>query len=211
MHVLISTAILSIVTSSIMGCQSGESDLKKQVELQYDHVANIQSTIRFQTAIPLSPPLTPTNQVITRWLGSFWAVFVLCNLDVQGTDRESFTYDRSKFSVQYGGKTYGALQPYSVITVMEDDIGPQDTSVIESAILNTIGLGPSMQGFGPGLHQSLNYRIAIFISDSIAVDKVLTLHYSGQPLMLRGRGHRPATLPGYLPDSPPLPGSCRSS
>lgn len=200
-----------ILTALLTGCRGVDIDLKKVVEFEYDHVANIQSTIRFGTAVPLSPPLTSTNQVISKWLGEFWAVFVICSLDVQGADITSFTYDRANFYVDYGGKTYGVLQPFSLITKTEDDIGPRDTSVIESAIFSTIGLGPSTQVFGPGLSPSLNYRIAIYVSDSTAADKRLTLRYRGQPSILRARGQNPATLPGYTSGSPPLPGSCRPS
>lgn len=211
MQRFISPAVMITTLLVIVGCQSVDTDLKKTVELQYDHVVNIQNTIQFETTVPLSPPLTPTNQVISKWLGGFWAVFVICSLDVQGTEIESFTYDRTNFYVEYGGKTYGALQPFSLITTAEDDIGPGETSVIENAIFSTIGSGPSTQVFGPGFSASLNYRIAIYIAAPTAIDKVLTLHYKGQPSILRGRGKSPADLPGYVSGSPPLPGTCRSS
>jgi len=203
--------VLITALLGLMGCQSAQIDLKKVVEFQYDHVADIQNTIRFAAPVPLSSTLTSTNQVISKWLGGFWAVFVICSIDVRGTEIESFTYDRTKFYVENGGKTYGALQPFNLITAAEDDIGPADTSTIESAIVNTIGSGPSTHVFGPGLSSSLNYRVAIFISDPTAANKVLTLRYKGHPSVLRGLGHSPADLPGYISGSPPLPGACRSS
>ena len=205
--------LIAVITALLvmMGCQSVGIDSKKVVVFHYDHVANIQNTIQFETTVPLSPPLTPTNQVIPKWLGGFWAVFMICSLDVQGTEIESFTYDRTNFYVEYGKKSYGALQPFSLITTAEDDIGPRDTSLIENAILSTIGSGPNTQVFGRGLHPSLNYRTAIFISDPTAADKEVTLRYKGHPSILRGLGDSPADLPGYVSGSPPLPGACRSS
>ena len=203
----VSSAIIAALVF-VMGCQSARIDAKKLVEFRYDHVANIENTVRFEAAVPLAPPLTSTNQVISKWLGGFWAVFVICSVDVRGTELESFTYDRTNFYVEYGKKSYGALQPYSLITTAEDDIGPQDTNVIENAIFGTLGSGPSTKVFGPGLSPSLNYRIAIFISDSTAAQKALTLRYKGHPSILRGLGYSPANLPGYISGSPPLPGAC---
>ncbi|MGC4095677.1 MAG: hypothetical protein QM706_01050 [Nitrospira sp.] len=205
-HIL-TTAMMSALILTL-GCQSLGIDSKRVVEFKYDHVANIENTVRFEATVPLAPPLTSTNQVISKWLGGFWAVFVICSVDVRGTEIESFTYDRTNFYVEYGGKTYGALQPYSLITTAEDDIGPQDTNVIENAIFSTLGSGPSTKVFGPGLSPSLNYRIAIFISDSTALPKALTLRYKGQPSILRGLGYSPANHPGYISGSPPLPGAC---
>lgn len=194
-----------------MGCQTVEIDSKKVVEFQYDHGANIQNTIRFEAAVPLSPPLTSTNQVISKWLGGFWAIFVICSLDVRGTEIESFTYDQTKLYVEYGGNACGALQPFSLVTAAEDEIGPADTSIIESAIIRTIGSGPNTKVFGPGRSPSLNYRIAIYVSDPTAASKALTLRYKGHPSILRSLGHNPVDLPGYILGSPPLPGACRSS
>lgn len=205
-HIL-TTAMMSALLLTL-GCQSLGIDSKRVVEFKYDHVANIENTVRFEATVPLAPPLTSTNQVISKWLGGFWAVFGICSVDVRGTELESFTYDRTNFYVEYGGKTYGALQPYSLITTAEDDIGPQDTNVIENAIFSTLGSGPSTKVFGPGLSPSLNYRIAIFISDATAAPKALTLRYKGQPSILRGLGYSPANLPGYISGSPPLPGAC---
>ncbi len=211
LRVFISPAVILTALLIAMGCQTVEVDPKKVVEFQYDHAANIQNTIRFEAAVPLSPPLTSTNQVISKWLGGFWAVFVICSLDVRGTEIESFIYDQTKFYVEYGGNTYGALQPFTLITATEDEIGPQDTIVIESAISNTIGSGPSTKVFGPGLSPTLNYRIGIYVSDPAAASKTLTLRYKGHPSILRSLGHNPVDLPGYISSSPPLPGACRSS
>jgi hypothetical protein len=205
-HILTTAMMLAILLT--LGCQSLGIDSKRVVEFKYDHVANIENTVRFEATVPLAPPLTSTNQVISKWLGGFWAVFVICSVDVRGTEIEPFIYDRTNFYVEYGGKTYGALQPYSLITTAEEDIGSQDTNVIENAIFNTIGSGPSTKVFGPGLSPSLNYRIAIFISDSTASQKALALRYKGQPSILRGVGYSTANLPGYISGSPPLPGAC---
>lgn len=211
-RLLVSSVGIATAHLVLLGCQSGAVDRRKVVEFQYDHVANIQSTIRFATPVPLSPPVTSTRQVITKWPNEFWAIFVICSLDVQGPDLESFTYDRTNFYVEYERKSYGVLQqPFSVITETEDEIGPQDTSAIQSAIFTTIGVGPSTQIFSHGLSLSLNYRIAIYISDPEAANKVLPLRYTGHPAILRGRGHPPTSFPGYTPDSPPLPGTCRPS
>ncbi len=205
-------AVLITPLLIILGCQSVELVAGKSVELHYDHVANIEDGIRFKTAVPLSPPLTSANEVIVKWPNEFWAVFIICSLEVPGLDNNTFAYDRTKFYVDYEGKTYGVLQePFSVMTDTENDIGPQDIRAIDRAIVSMIGVGPSTQIFGQGVSPALNYRIAIYISNPDAADKVLTLRYAGHPVILRGRGQTPLTVPGYTPDSPPLPESCRAS
>lgn len=207
-----SAALIGTTLLAVLGCQNIELVPGKTVELHYDHVANIEDGIRFGTAVPLSPPLTSANEVIVKWPNEFWAVFVICSLNVPGVDHSTFAYDRTKFYVEYEGKTYGVLQePFSVMTDTENDIGPQDIRAIDRAIMSTIGVGPNTQIFGQGLSPALNYRIAIYISNPDAADKVLTLRYAGHPTILRGRGQTPMTVPGYTPYSPPLPDSCRAS
>jgi hypothetical protein len=211
MRILVPPTLIVITLLAVQGCQSVELVPGKSVELHYDHVANIEGGIRFETAVPLAPPLTSANAVIVKWPNEFWAVFVICSLNVPRVDNSTFSYDRTKFYVEYEGKMYGVLQqPFSVMTDTEKDIGPQDTSAIDHAIVSTIGVGPSTQIFVQGLSPALNYRIAIYISNPDAADKVLTLRYAGHPAILRGRGQTPMTVPGYTLDSPPLPASCRS-
>jgi hypothetical protein len=144
-------AVLITPLLIILGCQSVELVAGKSVELHYDHVANIEDGIRFKTAVPLSPPLTSANEVIVKWPNEFWAVFIICSLEVPGLDNNTFAYDRTKFYVDYEGKTYGVLQePFSVMTDTENDIGPQDIRAIDRAIVSMSGWAQAHRSLARG-------------------------------------------------------------
>lgn len=79
------------------------------VAFQYDHVANVKR-IHFTNPIAgvAGNFVEPVNQ------GGFWAIFVICSLDVQGSELTSFNYNAGNFFVENGNTSYGAMQPFQV-------------------------------------------------------------------------------------------------
>lgn len=46
--------------------------------------------------------------------GSFWAVFDICSLDVQGSSLTGFNYDAGRFLVEMQSSNYGSATPGNV-------------------------------------------------------------------------------------------------
>lgn len=161
------------------------------VVMQYQHVANAHQ-IRFAAPLALAP--APARYVLPRDRQGFWAIFVLCSLDVTARQLPSFVYDVNNFRVSYRGKEYGAVTPYAVR--YEDSAWlnkPVDTPALASAIAGELQEGPTLQVFGRGYYPALNYRFALFVPrapDEYAGEQ-LTLAYAGHPAILVGNGHPP--------------------
>lgn len=205
--------ILVIGVGALFGCTTTDSPLNTAllnvVSFQYDHVANTQE-ISFRR-----PPVNSFNSVSTAPnRRGFWAVFVLCSLDVQGKAIETFQYDASKFVIEYEGTTYGPLQPFEVVfgasPILND---ASNTPLIAAAIAQEVQVGPSHQPFPRGFYPSLNYRIAILIPDALSSyrGEQLTLKYIGQPSISLGRGQRPTNINdiGSGPLGEQAPSECR--
>jgi hypothetical protein len=212
---IVNVIILAVVTTSNSGCKGCnntlDAALKKAVIFKYDHVANVHE-IRFLAPIPV-PGTFGVNSVAPKE-GGFWAVFVICSLDVQGKQIESFNYDISHFAVEYEGQTFGyPLQPFTVRfeagTALND---ASNTPLIMNGIAKETQLGPSTQIFPRGLYPSLNYRVAILIPSSLSTyrGEQLTLKYTGQPSILQGSGNRPADISVLNFNAGTLPTTCRA-
>jgi hypothetical protein len=208
-------ATLSVVVlAGINGCDSCQNNsldtgLKNAVVFQYDHVANVHE-IRFPNKVEISGTFGLNS--VSPVEGGFWAVFVLCSLDVQGKEIQTFNYDASKFFVEYEGQSYGPLQPFKVRYEASTSLNsPTDTPKVAAAIANELQLGPSTQPFPRGFYPSLNYRIAILIPQALQTyrGEQLTLTYTGQPSIVQGRGHSPTDVPVFGSGSGSVSGICR--
>jgi hypothetical protein len=179
----------------LAACSGPQPRAGDAVVIHYQHVANAHE-VRFATPLALAPH--PAGYVVPRNRQGFWAIFVLCSLDVHGASLPSFVYDANNFRVAWEGQDYGPVKPFSLR--YEDTAwvnGPADTPALANAIAAELQQGPSVQVFGPGSYPALNYRIALFVPLGLTnyAGEQLGLHYLGQKSVLRGNGYPPYDIP----------------
>jgi hypothetical protein len=165
--------------------------------LHYQHVANAHQ-IRFTNPIALSAALYRVGYLSPIDAQGFWAIFVLCNVDVAPHAQRGFHYNVNHFRVSYGGREYGGLPPYTLRYQGQVDLNNAgDTMPILDAIAAEIQEGPPEQIFQSGFYPDLNYRFAVFVPKTLAqyAGEELTLTYKGQPVILVGNGKAPSDLP----------------
>jgi hypothetical protein len=164
--------------------------------LHYQHVANAHE-IRFTNPIPLSAALYRVGYLSPVDSRGFWAIFVLCNVDVNERAQRGFHYSVNNFRVRHEGREYGGLPPYSLRYQGQVDLNNAgDTMPILDAIAAEIQEGPPEQIFHGGFYPDLNYRFAIFVPKALTnyTGEQLTLTYKGQPAILVGNGKSPSDL-----------------
>ncbi|WP_156648904.1 hypothetical protein [Massilia sp. Leaf139] len=165
--------------------------------LHYQHVANAHE-IRFTNPIALSAALYRVGHLSPVDSEGFWAVFVLCNVDVTEGARRGFHYNVNQFRVSHEGREFGGLPPYSLRYQGQVDLNNAgDTLPILDAIAAEIQEGPHEQIFHTGFYPDLNYRFAIFVPKALVnyAGEELKLSYKGQPAILVGNGKPPSDLP----------------
>ncbi|MDB5792366.1 MAG: hypothetical protein JWQ80_2390 [Massilia sp.] len=165
--------------------------------LHYQHVANAHE-IRFTNPIPLSAALYRVGHLSPVNGGGFWAIFVLCNVDVTPQARRGFHYNVNNFRVSYEDREFGGLPPYSLRYQGQVDLNNAgDTQPILDAIAAEIQEGPPEQIFQSGFYPDLNYRFAVFVPKALVkyAGEELKLTYKGQPAILVGNGKSPSDLP----------------
>lgn len=165
--------------------------------LHYQHVANAHE-IRFTNPIPLSAALYRVGHLSPVDSGGFWAIFVLCNIDVTPQARRGFHYNVNNFRVHYEDREFGGLPPYSLRYQGQADLNnAADTLPILDAIAAEIQEGPPEQVFQYGFYPELNYRFAVFVPKALVTyaGEELELTYTGQPAILVGNGKSPSDLP----------------
>ena len=174
------------------GCSSVDPGLRNTVVLHYQHVANVHR-IDFTNPVAL-PNRAPVEAVLPLDSHGFWAVFVLCGLDVTGADIPSFYFDADRLRVQYGDRSFGPLRPYTLRLDDTADVNSRfDTQVLANAIAAETQRGPSSQVFRHGYYAHLDYRFAIYVPRALP-------EYSGEQLRLRYEGGQTLTLGnGYPP------------
>lgn len=203
--------LLLLALGGCSGCQKDvDTALGNLVVFEYDHVANVKQ-VRFSNSIP--GVTVAGNYVEPVDQGGFWAVFLICSLDVQGSAIQTFNYDARNFFVEHGTAAYGPLQPhkvrYGASTVLNS---PADTPKIIEAVARETQLGPTQKAFPRQLFPSLNYRVAVFIPEHPQGYQggQLDLKYSGQPSYVNGGGNSPQVIPFVGPQGTPLAGTCRA-
>ena len=204
------TSLLFLPCLLAAGCASEAPGQRNPVVLHYQHVANVHR-IDFSTPVPLRG-----NQQIhfVQPLASqgFWAVFVLCSVDVSGARVPAFYYDIDRFRVQYGGRRFGPLRPYTLR--LDDSIElntRNDTAAIGDAVAAEIHEGPPSQLFRPGFHANLDYRFAIYIPQALNdyAGEELALRYVGGSTMVLGNGVPPYDIPVAGADGAGIAARCR--
>jgi len=186
----------SLVTLLILaGCSVTQRTQQYPVVIHYQHVANAHQ-VRFASPLQLATQ-TPAY-VMPRNAQGFWAIFVVCRLDVNDKGTPSFVYDINNFRVDYNGRHFGPLPPYTVR--YEDSYHlnrPFETPMLANAIAAELHKGPPLQVFAPGSYPSLNYRFALFVPRGLDeyAGEPLRLQYIGQPSLMLGNGYPPYDIP----------------
>jgi hypothetical protein len=192
------------------GCTSTDPGLRNTVVLHYQHVANVHR-IDFRNPVPLR-----RNEAIhfVQPLESqgFWAVFVLCSIDVTGARVPAFYYDVDRFRVQFGGGRFGPLRPYTLRLDDSIDLNTRtDTAAIVDAIAAEIHEGPPSQVFQHGFYTNLDYRFAIYVPQGLSdyAGEELPLRYVGGNTMVLGNGTPPSDIPLAGADGAGIAARCR--
>jgi hypothetical protein len=205
----VAVGLVCLALASCSSCPDLDAPLQNVVVFQYDHVANVD-LIRFDRDLVTTSGTQSGARAIS---GGFWAVFVICSLDVQGNafKERPFDYDVANFVVEHNGRTYGALEAFTLNAGGTTWPAPGDTQKAANAVAGVVQIGPSTQKFPRGFYPSLNYRIAILVKDRPPnySGEQLTLRYVNQPSIMQGRGQRPATLFEFGRSIGELPRFCR--
>jgi hypothetical protein len=164
---------------------------------RYQHVANAHQVWFANPVVPVRGA-EAVGFVAPRESPGFWAIFVLCSLNVTGNRLGRFHYDASRFEVEYDGRSFGPPQPYSLRLQGTAELNtPAATPAIASAIAAEIDEGPRAQVFGRGYYPDLNYRVAVYLPKELPdyAGEQLALRYAGEPAILIGNGHPPSDIP----------------
>lgn len=182
-----------------------DDNLKKTIVMKYVHVANVHS---FQTQVGPSQAL-----LVGVANGSFWAIFDVCTLDIQGSALSGFNYDAGKFFIDAGSANYGPGNPGN-INVASVVMSSQSSQVLDAA-RDAFSLNPATQFFPKQFYPNLKYRIAIFVKENPAgyMGDMMTLKYAGQPevaALVQGvSSGNPASIAFYNAGvSPAIVGTC---
>lgn len=198
------------VVAALLGLAACAGPRPTEAVLHYQHVANAHE-IRFTNPIALSAPLYRVGHLSPVDAQGFWAIFVLCNVDVTEHARRGFHYNINQFRVSYEGREFGGLPPYTLRYQGEADLNNAgDTLPILDAIAAEIQEGPSEQIFQSGFYPELNYRFAVFVPKALTnyTGEQLTLVYKGQPAILVGNGKAPSDLPAVGGNAAGMAAAC---
>ena len=191
------------------GCSSVDTGLRNTVVLHYQHVANVHR-IDFTNPVAL-PNRAPVEAVLPLDSHSFWAVFVLCGLDVTGANIPSFYFDVDRVRVQYGDRSFGPLRPYTVLLDDTADINSRfDTRTLADAIAAEIQRGPSSKVFRHGYYAHLDYRFAVYVPRALPdyPGDQLNLRYEGGQTLTLGNDYPPADVVSVGPRGSGIAAHC---
>jgi hypothetical protein len=198
----------------LAGCTSvdsdGRSSSRDSVVLHYQHVANVHR-IDFSSPVALGRKES-VHFVLPLESQGFWAVFVLCSVDVTGTAVPAFYYDVDRFRVEHAGRRFGPLRPYTLRLEDTVDLNTRtDTSAIVDAIAAEIHEGPPSQVFQHGYYANLDYRFAIYVPQGLAdyAGEELPLRYVGGKTMVLGNGYPPSDIPAVGANGGGISARCR--
>lgn len=180
---------------ALAACGSAPTDLRNTVVLHYQHVANVHQ-INFSSPVEI-PHHAALQFVAPLESDGFWAVFVLCSLDVTGAQIPSFYYDVERFRVQYGKRRYGPLKPFTLRLEDTAELNNRiNTRAIADAIAAEIQSGPPNQVFRHGYYPGLDMRFAIYIPRGLPnySGDQLRLSYEGSPALVLGNDTPPSDI-----------------
>jgi hypothetical protein len=194
MRTQLSRLLAFAVLLSLAACSAAPPAPAEAVVIRYQHVANAHE-VRFAT--PLALAAHPAGYVLPRSGQGFWAIFVLCSLDV-GAKVPRFLYNANNFRVEHAGNQFGPLRPFALRFEDSSDLnGPVETPAVAAAIAGELQRGPTFQLFSPGAYPALDYRIALFVPkglDEYAGDQLL-LRYRSPSAIVIGNGYPPFDIP----------------
>lgn len=159
----------------LIGCQCTEADqnLKKAVWIKYVHVANVH---RIQPNDGNSFQYNGVNN------GSFWAVFELCSIDVQGKDLSGFNFSTGKFVIPWGTGQIGKSTP-GLVARSDAQTRPSPGPEVDNAVQKALETGVTSQYMQKQLYLKPGIRFAIFLNDrpNGYQGDAMDLKYLGQP------------------------------
>lgn len=209
MHTFSGRAFLATLPLWLAACASTPTPPEQAAVIHYQHVAN---THQVWFVSPLDLGLRPVNYVLPRDPEGFWAIFVVCSMDVSAPGLPSFVYDVNNFRVEYNGRQFGPLRPYSLRYENSHVLNrPMETPALASAIAAELREGPALQVFSRGFYSGLNYRFALFLPRGIPdyAGEQLTLTYKGQPALLLGNGYPPYDIRAVGGNAAGVSATCR--
>lgn len=179
----------------LQGCAEADTNLKKMVVIKYAHLANVS---QFQAVADGAHQslLVGVNP------GSFWAIFDVCSIDIQGSGLTGMQYEAGKFVADAGNGTYASSDPLGVVNVASVPM-PSDSPMVRAALNDAFALGPTSQFFPKGFYLTLKSRIAIFVREAPVGyhGDAMVLRYNGQPdvaaLVQNADGNNPAAIAFY--------------
>lgn len=192
------------------GCASVDRGLRRTVVVHYQHVANVHR-IDFRTPVFLRRD-EPIHFVQPLASAGFWAVFLVCSVDASGPEVPAFYYDIDRFRIQFGGRRFGPLRPYTLRLEDSYELNTRtDTAAIADAIAAEIHEGPPNQVFRHGFHANLDYRFAIYVPQALSdyAGEELPLRYVGGNTMVVGNGIPPYDIPVAGADGAGIAARCR--
>jgi hypothetical protein len=190
----------------LQACAEVDANLKKMVVIKYAHLANVG---QFQGAADgvHQSLLVGVNP------GSFWAIFDVCSIDVQGSGLAGMQYDASKFVAEAGSGSYGPSDTLGVVNVASVPM-PSESPPVRAALKDAFSLGPASQYFPKGFYPTLKSRIAIFVREAPVGYRgdAMGLRYNGQPdvaaLVQNAGDNNPAAIPFYMGKSAIIASTC---
>jgi hypothetical protein len=192
------------------GCTSVDTGLRDTVVLHYQHVANVHR-IDFRNPVPLRRN-EAIHFVLPLESEGFWAVFVLCSVDVTGASGAGLLLRHRPLPRPVRRQ---ALRPAASLHLRLDDTidlnTRTDTSAIVDAIATEIHEGPPSQLFQRGFYSNLDYRFAIYVPQGLAdyAGEELPLRYVGGKTMVLGNGTPPSDIPVVGADGAGITARCR--
>jgi hypothetical protein len=201
MRLISSRCLIAFIALSFQSCPNPEVDknLSKAILMKYSHLANVKafqdSSAQFQGV--------PDN--------SFWAIFEICILDVQGSALTGVHYDTGKFFIDEGSLRFPSAPPGNVNSTFGTQ--PANHPQVVDAVHHAFALTPATQFFPKQFYPNLKYRIAIFVSDDPGYHgDSMTLKYDGQPevaaLVQNVSPQNPIFIPFYGPGTSRIEENC---
>lgn len=198
--------LVLLMMGLLQACAEVDTNLKKMVVIKYAHLANVS---QFQGAADgvHQSLLVGVNP------GSFWAIFDVCSIDIQGSSLTGMQYDASKFVADAGSGTYGSPDPLGVVNVASVTMS-SDSAPVRAALTDAFVLGPTSQFFPKGFYPTLKSRIAIFVREAPPGyhGDAMVLRYNGQPdvaaQVQNADGNSPAAIAFYLGKSAGISSLC---
>lgn len=189
----------------LAACAGVDAGLKKAVVIKYVHVANV-------TQFQGSPD--GVNQRLLAGVnpGSFWAVFDVCSIDVQGNSLAGMQYEAHRFVANAGTGTYGPHNPGPVN--LSGTGTSSDSPPVVAAVQDAFAPGPASQFYPNGFYPGLKSRVVIFVKEAPAGyhGEAVTLRYNGEPevaaIVQNAGGNTPAVIAFYPGKSTGIGSTC---